>query len=397
MERSLIILAHGWPSVDNGYGLAALSSLTAYASRYHDIQCVGLTEKGPTLDIISSFPDVKFVHLPVTRKSLLWRFLSSILSNQPACIHQFKSRNLIKKILNIVEHPQKKYGVNPVVIFEGIPVAFFQSDLKRANPEIITVIRSHEVLTEAFSDFSKQGNLLKRIAWKFEVLKIGRFEKYVLKKSSVSWAITSRDRLNYKNIYNIDVDGVMGVFLVLPDNNKLQSKSTKAIISIGTIDYRKEGGLHKFIQEAWPIIKSKSPECRLILGGINTERYDNRESGISGLGFISDIEQFLEKGYIFLNSQHIGSGIKLKSLVAMAWGKLLVTTSVGVQGIDGVHGEHFLCCDKSENLAELIIEVLENPQDKKVIAENSRAFVEKYYSRESFLESSLPLLDRFGP
>ena len=389
----MIIVAHGWPDNNSGYGIATSSTIAAMRQKYLNICYVGVTESELVENIKNIFPNIEFRHLSIKRHSLLRRFISSSLSSLPACVQQFRDKSLYYALSEVIEEYKSKYGVMPVVIFEGIPIAIFQKYLKKGNHRIKTVVRSHDVLFEAFSNFSKQGNFLIRIAWTIEVAKVKYFELRTLNMADLVWSITARDANIYKKNLGVDSNGVFGVYVDIPEEHNISKVDFYTIISLVTIDYRKEGGLRKFIEQDWPRIKSKIPHALLILGGQNTESFNNTSIGIRGLGYISDVKPILENGFIFLNTQDSGSGIKIKSLIAMAWGKLLVSTRVGIQGIEGIHGKHFLCGNESKEFSRMIIDALENPVAYKYIIKNGYDFVKKNYCKEVFLKNCLPLVE----
>jgi len=389
----VIIVAHGWPDKNSGYGIATSCTIAALRQKYKNICYVGVTESKPDVNLQNTFPYIDFIHLSIKRHSLLRRFLSSLLSTLPACVQQFRDKSLFCELSEVCEEKKSKHGVMPVVIFEGISIAIFQNYLKKRNLGLKTVVRSCDVLFEAFDNFRKQGNIVIRFAWTLEVAKLKVFEKKTLKMADFVWPITSRDADIYEKYLGISSNGVLGVYIDIPGEPDMSKIDFSTIISLVSIDYRKESGLRMFIEQAWPRIKAKIPHSRLILGGQNTEAFNNTSDGIQGLGFVSDTTPLLEKGFIFLNSQDSGSGVKVKSLVAMAWGKLLVSTKVGVQGIEGIPGEHFLCGNGPRELARIIIDSMEYPEKKKFIIKNGYEFVKKNYCKEVFLKNCLPLVE----
>jgi len=75
-----------------------------------------------------------------------------------------------------------------------------------------------------------------------------------------------------------------------------------------------------------------------------------------------------------------GAGIQNKILEAMALRKAVVTTPVGAQGIEGEDGKHFVVADRPEEMAEKIMELLNDVEKRKVIGQNTRALIEEKYT-----------------
>ncbi len=76
----------------------------------------------------------------------------------------------------------------------------------------------------------------------------------------------------------------------------------------------------------------------------------------------------------------IGSGMRIKILELMGMGRVVITTSMGVEGIDARHQEHLLICDDPEEFAEHIAHYLNSPEESARIGENARKLVQEKYS-----------------
>ncbi|MFF7191306.1 glycosyltransferase family 4 protein [Streptomyces sp. NPDC008222] len=78
-------------------------------------------------------------------------------------------------------------------------------------------------------------------------------------------------------------------------------------------------------------------------------------------GWVDDLAAWLTGTAIVLCPLRIGGGIKIKSLEAIAAGKCVVTTSVGVQGFDAHARRAFLIRDDPSAFAAAIVELLRHP------------------------------------
>ena len=87
-----------------------------------------------------------------------------------------------------------------------------------------------------------------------------------------------------------------------------------------------------------------------------------------------------------MNPQLIGSGIKLKGLIAMVHGKALVTTSAGAEGVPGKQA------DEWKDLAQLLIDLLADLGRARTIGMQGRAFVAETYDQDKLNSSVSSLL-----
>ena len=134
----------------------------------------------------------------------------------------------------------------------------------------------------------------------------------------------------------------------------------------------------------------KHPKRGSCLQVANTERFHNRDNRIFATGRCSSDAEFLAKGRYFVNPQESGSGIKIKSLVAMASGKLLISTPIGVEGIPTKNGAHCLISSSIDQMHEPLILCLSEPDRFARLGAQAKRLVSPRFSRSTFLDETLP-------
>jgi len=75
-----------------------------------------------------------------------------------------------------------------------------------------------------------------------------------------------------------------------------------------------------------------------------------------------------------------GGGMRVKILTAMAQGLPVVSTTVGCEGIDVVHGQHLLVADTPQQFAAATLRILTEPELAGELGLNGRKLVEDRYS-----------------
>ena len=65
----------------------------------------------------------------------------------------------------------------------------------------------------------------------------------------------------------------------------------------------------------------------------------------------------------------------MRILEALARGMPVVSTTMGVEGIDAAHGEHLLVADEPEAFAQAVVRLLDDPPLRKRLARNGRRLV----------------------
>lgn len=112
-----------------------------------------------------------------------------------------------------------------------------------------------------------------------------------------------------------------------------------------------------------------------------------KEKHCDYLGYVENIHELFKKYAIFVNPMRLGGGTRLKMLEAMGFGMACVSTTIGAEGLDVKHGEHFLVADDPESMAESIAELISNLELAVKIGNNARQLVADRYTWNHCLES----------
>ncbi len=384
MNNKIIVIVSGaWPGLTSGYGIANLSTLDYF--NLNTDQCIYFGPSESTISELTKnkFPNTDFIRINFDRKSLGLRFLKSLFFKYPAITERFWRKEIF-----IIQGLKKRHiSANSELIFfyEDIPTAYLMQKLKNVYQHSIHLIRSHNIVYEGFKGMLSNSNFLYKQLWKIELNKIKDFERRVYKQADKFYCISDDDYESYSQSLQITPDDIIQLYIDC-DRYKVNKKFTKNILFLGSADLRKSIGLKKFIDEAWPIILKSYPDVNLLLGGMNTDHFTNLKQNIHGYGFIENEIEFLSKGSIFINPQNVGSGVNLKSLIAVASGNVLISTHKGIEGTKLEDNIHCIVQDNYKEQAFKIIELMENSKLFEKYINNGRKFISNNFSREVFLK-----------
>ena len=96
---------------------------------------------------------------------------------------------------------------------------------------------------------------------------------------------------------------------------------------------------------------------------------------VNWLGYVPDILETYASYAIFLNPMRLGGGTRLKLLEAMASGMACVSSAIGAEGIDAVHGHHLLIADTTEKTVAATLAILKEPVIADFLGSNARQLV----------------------
>jgi glycosyltransferase involved in cell wall biosynthesis len=117
-------------------------------------------------------------------------------------------------------------------------------------------------------------------------------------------------------------------------------------------------------------------------------------SGVRVESYVEDATAYIADKGINIVPLKSGSGIRLKILEAMSAGKLVISTTIGAQGIHSIDGKHLLIADTPEQFLEKMKWVQENPDKAQDMMHQARILIETEYSNHSVIERLLAHFQR---
>ena len=78
-------------------------------------------------------------------------------------------------------------------------------------------------------------------------------------------------------------------------------------------------------------------------------------------GEVADAAEFINKHAVMIVPLFSGSGMRVKIVEGMILGKVIITTTLGKEGIEGEHKQHFLVADDENQFVQAIQLCVEHP------------------------------------
>jgi len=321
------------------------------------------------------------IYLFKRKKPWAWRnFGISILKKLPFVSAVYYSRELEKKLVSKLA--SEKYDL---VHFESFYPALYLPLVKKMGAR--TIMGNENVEWRVYEKYASHQFFLLKWFLKLEIKRMRAYEEYLWHLADINIAPSRNDASQIENVTKkecfvvpngVDLDSIK-FFQKNPDS--------QTIIFIGTMIYQQNNDAVKyFLEEIYPKIKNKNPSVKFILISWYKPAWLDKFLADGSIEFIQDKNtpayEFLKKADVLVAPIRIGGGTRIKILEAMAAGVPVVSTKIGIEGIDAKTGDGVIITNSTEDFVQKTVELLRNKEIREKIDFAGRKLVEKFYDWE---------------
>jgi glycosyltransferase involved in cell wall biosynthesis len=220
-----------------------------------------------------------------------------------------------------------------------------------------------------------QTNPLRRALYAFEGRKITRFERQVAQTAGALVCCTTHDAGAMKAITGKNVLTIRNGVETPARLNKT-FPTDPVIVFLGFLEYApNRDAIEFFGDHIWPHILEGFPRARFEIIGKGPAVTFRNMTNVHFRGYVDDLALAYNDASVMVAPIRAGSGVKNKVLEAMAYGVPVVATSLAVEGIDGVAGQHYLVADEPGTFAGSVQRLLCSPELSRTMGLAGREFV----------------------
>jgi sugar transferase (PEP-CTERM/EpsH1 system associated) len=254
---------------------------------------------------------------------------------------------------------------------DTLPTLLFQHNVESVIP------RRH---------FQAAGHPLLKAFWWSQWRKMHRFERAQCRRFSGVAAVSDVDKNTLEREF-----GARRVFVVPTgvDTHYFRPAESapdpSALVFTGAMDWLpNEDAMVYFGEEILPRIRARRPDITLTVVGRNpSSRLSARlgaQPGITITGRVDDIRPFVRQAAVYVIPLRIGGGTRIKAFEAMAMGKPVVSTPIGVEGLRVEDGRHLVLAREPEAFADAVRDLLQSPERRRRLGSAARLLVEREFS-----------------
>ncbi|OKH54250.1 hypothetical protein NIES2101_07725 [Calothrix sp. HK-06] len=316
------------------------------------------------------------------------------------------------RLKNIYRRSRDEKNITPRYIVPYIPwdipatpeeIEYINSRIQHNQPDV--VITNYAYLSNVLAECNFDKNVLKLIlthdirhqrASLFKKLKIDAFEEgwskeneqIALQKADVLLAIQKEEA---KILHEMAPKcKVICTPLSATCKSHIISQVPGRCLFVGSHVDHNYYGLQWFLKNVWAKVLQLHPESSLHICGNVNDLIKESFPNVVFLGKVEDIKPEYSAAEVCLIPLLAGSGLKIKLVEAMSYGRACVSTSVGIQGLSDIAGKTVLVTDTADNFASSVVQLLTNTNQRKYMEHEAYKYVKENFSPHSVYQ---PFID----
>jgi len=378
-----------WP-LNEGGNIGIYNYTKAYSELGHDVTlyCLdGQKHNTPIKEATSELSKYAKLYIhPIDTDVNLDDALKHLVRNKSYNVSRFYNVSFEEELTKLLS--KESFDV---VQLEGTFVGPYISSIRKVFKGLLS-LRMHNVEFEIWQRLAQnEKNPLKKLYLNILAKQLKKYESKIIRQVDTVVPVTDQDQTKFSELHP------EGIYKTIPAGINLNtwkfspSKSTNRWYHIGSMEWHANAeAVNWYINNIHPLIVKNNTDYSLNLAGkgININLFESVPQ--------VTVTENVENAYDFVNTNDVcivplksGSGIRLKILEAMAAGKLVITTTIGAQGIDYVDHKHLLIADTPSEFLSIFKKLNNHQIDFQAIIKNARTLIEENYATKALAKKQL--------
>jgi len=389
----ILVLTHKSPVPPNDGGSKAVVNLVnGLAIKGIELTILTMsTLKHPYLLADRSFflhPSMKIHSVEVPAKMTLVGLIVNILfSRIPYTATRFISKKFDFRLKQLLQ--ENDFDIVQLECLYTAP--YIETIREKSNAQIC--YRAHNVEYIIWERLKREtNNIFKKLYLSLLVNRIKRFEKSIINSYDSLITLSKIDEAFFTKQNNTKPSITIPVGFEITGNMP-ETKFSNQMFFIGSLDWiPNRTGLKWFISEILPKLRDAYPNFCFHVAGRNAPKEWVAFFAANNVSFHGEVENskdFMKKFPVMIVPIFSGSGIRIKILEAMLLGCLVISTSVGAEGLNLVHKRHLIIANTPEEFVDAIYFLNHNYQVYNEITKNAYRYACENFDNENLTERCL--------
>lgn len=394
----ILFVTESFPFPPDSGGKIVSYQMLRMLSSQHSVHLVALNESMPSQQHIKQITKlgIKVDILP-TKKRNPWnmpnklRSLQSILHFKPTIIHEYFEPKLSSLIHTILVNE----NIDCIHIEHVSMAQYFP-----ANKQHIWILQEQNIEYKLYQEFARFSPFFSKeqLLHAYNACALHTYELGIINKVDQVIVLSKSEKhlLQSKGISPNKI-------LVIPPyiSRKIHTvepkKNFKELLFIGNLWWKPNiDAIHWFLEKIFPIVLKRDSEVRLTIVGEGTGVLLDCLGEISSVTLVEKpvyIDQYIKRAGAFIMPFRIGQGVRIKALTAFSCGVPIVSTSVGIRGLQAERDTEFLIAETPDDFAIKIVSILSDGAMQNKLINQAYVFIRRHHDP---IAISASLLSKYG-
>ena len=379
-SKKILIISHKppYPKVDGG-SIAIAQVLEALLEQGCHVTFLCMeTDKHPSQTSITN-TNLNFKAIYVNTKLKIASALSNMFTKQSYILSRFNQnvfRKALKKIL--------KTHTFDTILFESLFTSAYLNTVNEIS-DAKKLYRAHNIEHRIWFEQSNQNkNIFKKWYLKIQAERLKNEEIKFWNNIDSILSISETDRSHI--IKQCPTPTYTLALHIEKRHLQHNDQSTKVdFFHLGAMDWLpNQDGMNWILKDVFPKVKQteKSAEIHLAGRAMPTKLKSHIQDGYYNHGEVSNAIDFMSKHKVMLVPLFTGSGIRVKIIEGMSLGKCIISTSIGVKGINCTNNKNILIANTENEFIEAMCFCIQNPDKVNEIGNEAKKYARENFSKE---------------
>lgn len=305
---------------------------------------------------------------------------------------KIEDRNPFTVLRIITSYLCFSYSLNGIInqnSFDIVQIEWVETGVLLFRQKIPMILIAHDVISKPAERSMRVATGAPRVLTHLKYLMIKKIELSIMKKFDMVLPLSEFDH-KYLSEMRSDLDVMtLPVPAGLDITDKIYEKEKNTILYLASYKHRKinvDAAVY-FYREVFPLVREQISDAIFIAAGHGPPdemtSLAARDPHFVVPGFVENLDECYKRASVFVAPIHVGGGIIVKILDALAAGTPTVTTTYGNEGIGAEPGKDILVADSQGDFAAAVIRLLTDQEFARRVAENGQRFVRQKFTPDS--------------
>lgn len=310
----------------------------------------------------------------------IWGAFFNLFSSQSYFVSRFYFKKFENRLIELLQTQQFD-----IIQLEGLFMAVYINTIKKHSKAKIT-LRAHNV--EHFiwdRHIQNETSWIKSAYLSLQNKRLKHFEIKVLQNVDAVIPITETDGEVFKKIgcKKPVFSCITGVDVETYQSPVQVSEKAKTLFYFGSMDWLpNQEAVTWFLNNCWKTIHAEVPEARFIIAGRGMP-LDFFHITLPNVLIVENVENgknFFKQHQLMVVPLLSGSGLRIKIIEGMAYGKAIVSTNIGAEGIDYTNQQNIIIADSPKEFSQAVIRLLNNDEERLKLQTHAAQFAKENFN-----------------